>query len=213
MPLAWTVLCGLSLLFGFIAALGLSLPAALAMEHLLRSLPVPRRTHVAARLLGLQLEGLFWTLLFAYPLVLHALAVQRAGLPAQLAGLTASAIACVGMVSVGAAAAHALLVLLPRASRTRLLVNALLVTIAGVGLGGIAAVARGAVLDVALRLSTIPFSPTWLPQAIVAAVASQAFGRAAQLAGALTLATIAAVALGRAAMRLSYDRVSLLEES
>jgi hypothetical protein len=214
--LSWTLVCGLSLLFGFLAALGMSLPAALAMDHLVLSLPLPRSTHIAARLVSLQLEGLFWTLLLAYPLVLHSLAVQEAGLIVHVTGVAAGALACVALVSLGVALAHALFAVLPRTSRTRLLVNTLLVTVVGVGLGIVATFARsarGRALDAALMLNTSPLSPTWLPQQILYALGENAPARAAAYAAALALVAAATSGAALAAMRVSHERICFLEEA
>lgn len=213
--LSWSVLCAMSLAFGFIAALGMSLPAALAMDHLLLSLPLRRTAHIAARLVALQLEGGFWMLLFAYPLILHAHIVQQADAAAQATAVVVTVLVSAVMVSLGTALAHALLALLPGARRTRLLVNALLFTLGGVGLGIVASIARSGratAFDAAQLLSTVPFSPTWLPQQIMQALAANDAVRAATCIGALALLTVAASAVALGAMHLSHGRICFLEE-
>lgn len=213
--LGWTVLSVLAVVFGFVAAIGMSLPRALVVDEFLLALPVARRTYVCAKLLALELEGLFWALLLGYPAVLQSMAIQRAAPATQAAAIAASVLQYVWMASVGIALAHAVFVLRPATRRLRLLVRSMMILVAGGGLGvvGVAAQAmNGGALSAADALARLPFSPTGLPLRAVAAV--EAGSPAAALAAYALLVASAATALAAAfaLMTSSHARICFLEE-
>lgn len=212
--LAVTVVSGLSLAYGVVAALGTSLPRALAMDELLLSLPIPTRSYVRAKLMSLGLEGGFWTMMLAYPLVLQSLVMQRASLVAHVLAIGAVLLQAAAMIGLGIALAHGFLLLRPEARRASLLVRAMMIVIVGAGLGTTAVAATsfaGGPLPASLALAQLPWSPTALPyRAIAGLVSGDAYGAASFALLAVPAIVFPLAALGL--MSASHRRICFLEE-